>query len=50
MKIYEHLKGQGIKYSSLEMSEYLLPHNVIMDIDEEKKNIFNQKWDGSDSL
>ena len=31
------LKGQGIKYSSLEMSEYLLPHNVIMDIDEKRR-------------
>ena len=35
-------KGQGIKYSSLEMSEYLLPHNVKMDIDE-KRRIFSLK-------
>ena len=45
---FEHLlqrrgsKGQGIKYSSLEMSEYLLPHNVKMDIDE-KRRIFSIK-------
>ena len=35
-------KGQGIQYSTLEMSEYLLPHNVKLNIDE-KRRMFSIK-------
>ena len=43
---YLHLrrgsKGQGIKYSRLEMSEYLLPHITELNI-EEKRKLFEMK-------
>ena len=35
-------KGQGIKYSELEMSEYLLPYNTELDI-EQKRRMFSVK-------
>ena len=43
-------KGQGIHYSSLEMSEYLLPHNDKLNIDEKKRSIFIKKQDDSAPL
>ena len=35
-------KGQGMKYSALEMSEYLLPHNDKLNL-EEKQKMFSLK-------
>ena len=35
-------KGQGLHYSTLEMSEYLLPHNDKMNVDE-KRDLFSLK-------
>ena len=35
-------KGQGMKYSMLEMSEYLLPYNTKLNI-EEKRRLFAMK-------